>query len=213
MTDPGRDAETVARPVRSVRRRAATPNRRRRLAGVVVALVAAMQLALASGPAGGAVPTARAAANDHATILLGRAESLDPARQGDIGSAAISAQLFETLTAIDAGLQTRPALAASWEFRDGGTTVVFHLRPDLTFSDGSPLTAADVVRSWLRIVDPANPSPLVSLMGDVTGALAHARGDSTDPASVGLSAEGNDVVVRLTRAATDFPAIVASPTF
>ncbi|HEY7133076.1 MAG TPA: peptide ABC transporter substrate-binding protein [Candidatus Limnocylindrales bacterium] len=187
--------------------------RRRQLAGVAIALVAAAQLALLSGPAGGAFPTARGADADRATILLGRADSLDPARQGDIESAAVSAQLFETLTAIDAGLQTRPALAASWELRDDGATVVFHLRPDLTFSDGSPLTAADVVRSWLRIVDPANPSPLVSLMGDVTGALAHARGDATDPAAVGLSAEGDDVIVRLTRPASDFPTIVASPTF
>jgi oligopeptide transport system substrate-binding protein len=213
MTDPGRDATTVARPVRPVRRPPAASARPRRVAGIVVALVAAVQLALLSGPAGATLSTARAAAADRATILLGQADSLDPARQGDIESAAVSAQLFETLTAIDAGLQTRPALAASWEFRDDGTTVVFHLRPNLTFSDGSPLTAADVVRSWLRIVDPANPSPLVSLMGDVSGALAHAHGDATDPASVGLSAQGDDVVVRLTRPASDFPTIVASPTF
>src|SRR5690349_12608982 len=61
-------------------------------------------------------------------ILLGRASDVDPAAQGDIESAAVSAQLFESLTAIDATLQTRPALAASWDLRDGGRTVVFHLR-------------------------------------------------------------------------------------
>jgi oligopeptide transport system substrate-binding protein len=75
------------------------------------------------------------------------------------------------------------------------------------------LTAADVVRSWFRIIDPAHPSPLVSLMGDVAGALAYARGASADKAAVGLAADGNDVVVRLDRPATDFPSIVASPTF
>jgi oligopeptide transport system substrate-binding protein len=156
--------------------------------------------------------TARAA-EQPVRILAGRADSLDPAAQGDIGSAAVSAQLFESLTAIDATLQTRPALAASWEFRDGGRTVVFHLRPGLAFSDGTPLTAADVVRSWFRIIDPAHPSPLVSLMGDVEGALAYSHRDSADPATVGLVADGDDVVVRLNRAATDFPTIVSSPTF
>ena len=155
----------------------------------------------------------RAAASDTVRILIGPADQLDPAIQGDIGSAAISAQLFESLTAIDAQLQPRPALAASWEFRDGGATVVFHLRPGITFSDGSPISAADVVRSWFRVIDPARPSPLVSLMGDVKGALAYSRGASTDKASVGLAVEGQDVVARLTRPATDFPAIVAGPTF
>ena len=144
---------------------------------------------------------------------MGAAGDLDPAAQGDIGSAAISAQLFEGLTAIDAQLQTRPAIAASWDFRDGGATVVFHLRSGASFSDGSPIAAGDVVRSWFRIIDPAHPSPLVSLMGDVQGALAYSRGDSPDKASVGLAVEGGDVVARLSRPATDFPTSVAGPTF
>ena len=160
-----------------------------------------------------ASPPAASAADDRVRIFIGAADSLDPATQGDIASAAISAQLFETLTAIDAGLQTRPALAASWEFRDGGRTVVFHLRPNLAFSDGSPLTAADVVRSWFRIIDPGHPSPLLSLMGDVQGAVAFAHGDTADQSTVGLSAEGGDVIVRLNRPAGDFPTIVSSPTF
>lgn len=156
---------------------------------------------------------ASAAEHDRVRILLGPADDLDPAAQGDIGSAAVSAQLFEGLTAIDAELQTRPALAESWEFRDGGLTVVFRLRPDLAFSDGSPLRAADVVRSWFRIINPAHPSPLVSLMGDVDGALGYARGEIGDRGAVGLSVEGDTVVVHLNRPATDFPTIVASPTF
>lgn len=157
--------------------------------------------------------TASAAEHDRVRILLGPADDLDPAAQGDIGSAAISAQLFEGLTAIDAELQTRPALAESWEFRDGGATVVFRMRPGLAFSDGSPLRADDVVRSWFRIIDPASPSPLVSLMGDVDGALAYARGEVRDRNAVGLAVEGETVVVRLNRPATDFPTIVAGPTF
>jgi oligopeptide transport system substrate-binding protein len=164
----------------------------------------------------GIAPSGRgvaAAADGTIKILLGRVDDVDPAAQGDIESAGLSAQLFETLTAIDATLKTRPALAASWDFRDGGRTVVFHLRPGLTFSDGSRLTAADVVRSWFRIIDPAHPSPLASLIGDVTGALDFAHGVSADRSSVGLAADGDDVVVHLARPATDFPTIVSSPTF
>jgi oligopeptide transport system substrate-binding protein len=180
------------------------------VAAVLIAILAQLVGPFAS-PAG--APLVRAADPDTVRILIGPAASLDPASQGDIGSAAISAQLFESLTAIDAQLQTRPALASSWEFRDGGATVVFHLRPGITFSDGAPITAADVVRSWFRIIDPAHPSPLLSLMGDVQGAVAYARGQSTDKSAVGLAVDGGDVVAHLTRPATDFPTIVASPTF
>jgi ABC-type transport system substrate-binding protein len=189
--------------------------RRHRLVLVVLAVLIASIVALSIGPArlAGPHPPTVTAAADIVRILLGPADTLDPAAQGDIGSAAVSAQLFESLTAIDSQLETRPALAASWDFQDGGATVVFHMRPNLAFSDGSPLTAADVVRSWFRIIDPAHPSPLVSLMGDVSGALAYARGESADKASVGLVASGGDVVVHLTRPATDFPTIVSGPTF
>jgi oligopeptide transport system substrate-binding protein len=193
-------------------RRPTTPPRARSIRPLVVglALIVALGLAPLESPAR---PTTARAADDVVRILMGAGGDLDPAAQGDIGSAAVSAQLFESLTAVDAQLQTRPALAASWDFGDGGASVVFHLRPDLRFSDGSPLTANDVVRSWFRIIDPAHPSPLVSLMGDVENALEFSRGGIRDRARVGIAAEGSDVKVRLNRAATDFPAIVAGPTF
>lgn len=181
---------------------------------------AALALAASLATAAGAAPRvnapeapALAAAHDTVKILVGVPTSLDPAAQGDIGSAAVSAQLFEGVTAIDAQLKVQPALASSWDVLDDGRRIVFHLRPGLTFSDASPLTAADVVRSWLRVIDPAAPSPLVSLFGDVEGALEYARGDVRDPSTVGLAATGQDVDVRLVRPASDFPAIVASPTF
>ena len=76
-----------------------------------------------------------------------------------------------------------------WRVRRRWPQVTFHLRPSLTFSDGTPAPASDVVRSWLRLIDPAHPSPLASLMIDVKGADAYLRGQSTDPASVGLQAD------------------------
>ncbi len=148
-------------------------------------------------------------------ILSGEPSTLDPAAQGDAGSAAITAQLFESLTSFDADLQIRPALAESWTFADGGRQVTFQLRPNLTFSDGSPLRPSDVARSWLRVVDPKRPSPLASLAFDIAGAEAYMRGTSTDPASVGLHADdaAGTLTVDLTRPATDFVNIVAGPEF
>ncbi len=148
-------------------------------------------------------------------ILTGSPETLDPAALGDAGSAAITAQLFESLTAFDTQLQVRPALAESWRFDDGGRRLTFQLRPGLTFSDGSPLRPSDVVRSWLRLIDPTAPSPLASLVLDVKGAAAYLRGESRDPTTVAIRADdaANEVVVDLVRPATDFINIVAGPSF
>jgi ABC-type transport system substrate-binding protein len=165
------------------------------------------------GLASPATTPVQGAGSGTVSILSGEPTTFDPAGQSDVGTAAVTAQIYESLTAFDAKLVLRPALAASWEVLDGGKRVVFHLRPGLAFSDGSPITGADVVRSWLRVVDPAHPSPLASLMGDVVGADDYLHRTNADPASVALTATGQDVEVRLTHPASQFPAIVASPTF
>jgi peptide/nickel transport system substrate-binding protein len=45
-----------------------------------------------------------------------------------------------------------PELATSWEIADDGKTMIFHLRKDATFHDGSPVTAADVKWSFDRAI-------------------------------------------------------------
>lgn len=54
-------------------------------------------------------------------------------------------QVFEGLTSFDEKLNVVPALAKSWETNDG--KIVMHLS-DATFSDGTKLTALDVVKSF-----------------------------------------------------------------
>jgi peptide/nickel transport system substrate-binding protein len=52
-----------------------------------------------------------------------------------------------------------PELADSWTAGEGGRTIAFHLRAGLKFSDGSPLTAADVARTFNTALDPKQASP------------------------------------------------------
>jgi oligopeptide transport system substrate-binding protein len=169
-------------------------------------IVAVVLIACGGPPAGAAGGSAR--------IALGAPTDLDPAASGDAQSAAVIAQLFETLTVVDESLELRPALAESWRVDEGGRRVVFTLRPDLAFSDGSPLRPSDVVRSWLRVIDPAAPSPLATLLLDVRGAAEYADGQGSVD-DVGLVADdaARQVVVELARPASDFPAIVAGSTF
>jgi oligopeptide transport system substrate-binding protein len=164
----------------------------------------------------GSVPPSQtqAASRDQVRIAVAAPTSLDPARQGDLQSAVVSAQLFESLTAVDPSLTLRPALAESWMTSDGGRRYTFTLRTGLSFSDGAPLRAGDVVRSWLRLLDPSQPSPLASLLDEVVGAADFRTGRLTDPAQVGISApDDRTVEVRLMHPESDFPAIVAAPPF
>ena len=48
------------------------------------------------------------------------------------------------------GISLEPSLAESWDISDDGLTYTFHLRPNVLFSDGTPMTSADVLYSWVR---------------------------------------------------------------
>ena len=85
-------------------------------------------LALLIGPTPFGPGNVGAAARDSVTIVGGDPVTLDPAVQGDLGSAQVTAQLFETLTAFDPSLNVRPALASGWATGDGGRTITFTIR-------------------------------------------------------------------------------------
>lgn len=190
------------RPVSVHRIRSGRPAARAAgLLAVVVALVVA--------GCGGQLITP-GAGQPQARIGAAQPFTYDPAHAGDAGSANVIAQVFEGLTAFDAQSNVQPALADSWQTSADGKTLTFHLRPGIEYSDGSPITAQDVVGSWLRLLDPQQPSPLASLLGDVAGAADYQAGRiSAD--QVGLHANGDQVVVDLARPATYFLAVTASP--
>lgn len=76
--------------------------------------------------------------------------SLDPARMSSAAERRLFMALFEGLTVPDprTGLPS-PGLARSWTASADLKTYTYRLRP-ATWSDGKPITANDVVRSWLR---------------------------------------------------------------
>ena len=137
--------------------------------------------------------------------------SWDPAAIGDAGSASLLSQVYESLTALDSQNRVQPALAQSWTIANGGTSITFQLRPGVTFSDGSPITADDVRRSWLHVLDPSRPSPLTDLLSDVVGASAFASGSGSAD-DVGIDADGASVTVHFRRPAAYFVSTVSSPT-
>ncbi len=88
-------------------------------------------------------------------------KTFDPAKVDD--------QESETVRYLTAGVllrfnrltqQVEPDLAQSWTVSPDGRTVRFTLRPGLEFSDGSSLTARDVVWSLRRVLLPATQAPV-----------------------------------------------------
>lgn len=86
--------------------------------------------------------------------------SLDPHFANNSPNKAVARHFFEALLQFDDKLDVVPALATSWR-RTGDTTWEFQLRPNVQFSDGTLLTANDVVASFERAPSvPNSPSSL-----------------------------------------------------
>ena len=62
--------------------------------------------------------------------------------------------IFTGLTRNDEKGEIVPDLADHWEISPDGTTYTFHLRQDVVWHDGAPLTAADVVYTISVIQNP-----------------------------------------------------------
>ena len=65
-------------------------------------------------------------------------------------------EVYESLIMIDDNYIPQGYLAESWEETNSGKNWTFTLRPDIHFSDGTPVTAYDVVASANYILDKAN---------------------------------------------------------
>ena len=63
--------------------------------------------------------------------------------------------VYESLISIDDDYTPQGCLAESWEVSSDGKYWTFHLRDNVFFSDGTPLTAQDVVASATYILDKA----------------------------------------------------------
>ncbi len=112
--------------------------------------------------------------------------TLDPTLSGDDTSGTVITQLFSGLVALNRDLDVVPEAAHSWEVLEGGRKYIFHLRDDMRWSDGEPVTADDFVYAWRRTLDPALGSPNASYLFDIVGARAYYQGELKDPDQLGM---------------------------
>ena len=148
------------------------------------------------------------------TLCLGAGPAaLDPARTENGVGATYVVNLFAGLTGYRAGgdgkAELTPELCAALpepeSLPDGRVQYVFTLRDGLTWSDGTPLTAADFVYAWTRastLSDAAAPYLFACIDGYGTGRL-----------NVTASADGRTLTVVLAEAMPTFLQLCAQPAY
>ncbi|UCD79415.1 MAG: ABC transporter substrate-binding protein [Desulfobacterales bacterium] len=105
----------------------------------------------------GLTPDADAAGRKD-VLVIGMATSdiisLDPAKAFEFSGVGIDAQIYDRLLDFPAGKYDKPelSLAKFYDVSPDGKTWTFHLRDDVKFHSGNPLTAEDVVYSFQRVV-------------------------------------------------------------
>jgi oligopeptide transport system substrate-binding protein len=120
----------------------------------------------------------------------------------------VIANLMVGLTEFDQQLKPVPVIAKSWDIRDGGRRIVFHLRDDVLWSDGRKVRAHDFEYSWKRLLDPKTASPYAYLLFDIENAQEYHEGKLTDASAVGVQAQDDfTLAVRLRHPASYFLAI------
>ena len=137
------------------------------------------------------------AESDLRRVISADLTSIDPHLIGIEYETIVTSDLFEGLTVYGPDATIQPGLAERWDVAPDGKGYIFHLRPGLTWSDGSPLTAADFVYSLRRALDPATGSTYNELLYPITGARAIAEGTVKDLTTLGVSAP-DPVTLRIT---------------
>ncbi|APB05223.1 MULTISPECIES: ABC transporter substrate-binding protein [Raoultella] len=138
--------------------------------------------------------------------------SLDPHKvESDVEFNIIS-DLFEGLVSVSPAGEIQPRLAEKWENKEN-TVWTFHLRPGITWSDGTAITAQDIVWSWQRLVSPLTASPYSSYPGNmhIVNAKEIAEGKKA-PETLGMKAVDDATLeVTLTQPNAAFLAMLAHP--
>ncbi len=119
----------------------------------VCAAVVALLTLLTACSTGRSVDIGGDSADNLIAAIAGEPDQLDPHKTTAYFSFEVLENIYDTLVEPDANLEMKPALAQSWDVSPDQLTWTFHLRRGVTFQDGSPFTADDVVYSYRRIID------------------------------------------------------------
>ncbi|HET7343777.1 MAG TPA: ABC transporter substrate-binding protein [Methylomirabilota bacterium] len=143
-------------------------------------------LALAVAPVTG-VPALAEPPRDTMVIgLVAEPVTMDPPQITDLNSTRVAKRIFEGLVGQELGTyKIVPGLARSWDISRDGLTYTFHLRPNVTFHDGTPLNAEAVRFVLDRQMNDQSPFYKTGTYPYVKGFLGNVAGvEVLDPQTV-----------------------------
>ena len=112
--------------------------------------------------------------------------AMDPHSMTESNTIGFLHHVYEPLVRYNTDLKVEPALAASWEVIEP-TRWRFHLREGVTFHNGNPFTADDVVASISRASDASSPVK--------SNLPAVAQAEKIDDLTVDLVLTGTDPIL------------------
>ena len=128
-------------------------------------------------------------------------KTLDPVTIYDQGGIVLVYQIAEYLIDLSNTNALKPKLALTWTPNQKGDVWTFVLRQGVTFNDGSPFEAADVVASIERVINPKSGSGALAALA---GILSPGGTKATDT---------HTVVFNLDKPFADFPYLVSSSSY
>lgn len=99
-------------------------------------------------------------------------ENLNPITHSSVYAGTVNDTIYEALFTLDPQtLLPKPLLATRWEISEDKLHYTFHLRDDVQWHDGKPMTADDVIYSFQKIKDPTvDAAPLRNYFKDLQSA-------------------------------------------
>ena len=101
---------------------------------------------------------------------IGDAANLITMLATDGASHEVAGNIYNGLVKYDKDFNIVPDLAESWEIKNEGKTIIFHLRKDVLWHDGKPFTSKDVMFSYKIIIDPKTPTAYAEKYKEVKSA-------------------------------------------
>jgi peptide/nickel transport system substrate-binding protein len=93
--------------------------------------------------------------------ISGDIDSLNPVVGTSVGGTNVMSQIYMSLATMNEHTEFEPDLAESWEFSEDHLELTYHLKKNVVWADGVPVTARDVRLGYELYTDPVVASPRI----------------------------------------------------
>ncbi|MBF0099749.1 MAG: ABC transporter substrate-binding protein [Desulfobacterales bacterium] len=127
--------------------------------------------------------------------LEGGISTIDPGLTAESNSIELTEQLFLGLTSLEPETyQPVPEIATDWTVSSDGRNYEFHMRKDIQWTNGEPVTAHDIVWAIQRNITPKTNAPYVNILFVLKNAIAINKGEIKDVSQIGVNAKDDYTV-------------------